>query len=551
MVIECPSCKTKFAIDAEQLAGIENPRFHCSRCNHFFELSAAELGLAPAAPAPAEEDDLSVPGEEPAAGDQAPELDEWTAGSEDFREEAFPGMDEKEPEQLELLPPQEAGTVKGSTYRMSREELENILNSADDISLVTADWPADQGEKHHEADLSQIRQTLLRSVEGEEFAQTLGKREQRSYAEEEEAIGAVAWERELPVQETEEQEPVAPDWETPEPQDQEEAEVRQVPQFGRFEEEEDEAFDEQDEQGPPSWMQAEEQPPPPGPIDFSGKMTVKTNIARLVGIRPTSESTTEEFPEESVEEIREQSYSAVPPKDEIVPPQQQMPETGENMGRLRRMMHESTFARLQRKQLERPFGATEQRASRRYDERRPSGQQLFGLQGKLALLSLLSVPIIVAGLFWIWSATFHRTPPPIKQALHADTQNLPKLAPPGLALVDIKNEVITLDNGKKVLQITGELVNGTAKTYKNIKIEAEVFNKQNQSLNKIVVGLYNGLSNARLQALTETAIEALQAKEAAGVNSLAPNAKIPFRVVVTALTGAEMYSSTKIYSVQA
>src|SRR5262245_34779262 len=38
MVIECPSCSTRFSVDAEQLAGIENPRFHCSRCDHLFEL---------------------------------------------------------------------------------------------------------------------------------------------------------------------------------------------------------------------------------------------------------------------------------------------------------------------------------------------------------------------------------------------------------------------------------------------------------------------------------------------------------------------------------
>ncbi len=38
MVIECPNCVTKFAVDAQQLAEVERPRFHCSRCDHFFEL---------------------------------------------------------------------------------------------------------------------------------------------------------------------------------------------------------------------------------------------------------------------------------------------------------------------------------------------------------------------------------------------------------------------------------------------------------------------------------------------------------------------------------
>ena len=37
MVIECPSCRTKFAVEPGLLAGVSQPRFHCSRCDHFFD----------------------------------------------------------------------------------------------------------------------------------------------------------------------------------------------------------------------------------------------------------------------------------------------------------------------------------------------------------------------------------------------------------------------------------------------------------------------------------------------------------------------------------
>lgn len=40
MVVECPSCKTKFSVDSDLLQGVSNPRFHCSRCDHFFEGAA-------------------------------------------------------------------------------------------------------------------------------------------------------------------------------------------------------------------------------------------------------------------------------------------------------------------------------------------------------------------------------------------------------------------------------------------------------------------------------------------------------------------------------
>ena len=43
-IIQCPSCNTKFALNASQLAGIENPKFHCSRCNTIFSLEEQSNG---------------------------------------------------------------------------------------------------------------------------------------------------------------------------------------------------------------------------------------------------------------------------------------------------------------------------------------------------------------------------------------------------------------------------------------------------------------------------------------------------------------------------
>lgn len=41
-IIQCPACSTKFAINDSQLAAIENPKFHCSRCNTVFALETPE-----------------------------------------------------------------------------------------------------------------------------------------------------------------------------------------------------------------------------------------------------------------------------------------------------------------------------------------------------------------------------------------------------------------------------------------------------------------------------------------------------------------------------
>ena len=38
VVIPCPSCRTKFAVEGSLVASFETPRFHCSRCDAIFEL---------------------------------------------------------------------------------------------------------------------------------------------------------------------------------------------------------------------------------------------------------------------------------------------------------------------------------------------------------------------------------------------------------------------------------------------------------------------------------------------------------------------------------
>ncbi len=37
-VVQCPSCRTRFAVDKETISGLDFPKFHCSRCDHVFSL---------------------------------------------------------------------------------------------------------------------------------------------------------------------------------------------------------------------------------------------------------------------------------------------------------------------------------------------------------------------------------------------------------------------------------------------------------------------------------------------------------------------------------
>lgn len=48
VVVACPSCRTKFAVESTLVAAYETPRFHCSRCDSVFELQQQDT-IAPAA----------------------------------------------------------------------------------------------------------------------------------------------------------------------------------------------------------------------------------------------------------------------------------------------------------------------------------------------------------------------------------------------------------------------------------------------------------------------------------------------------------------------
>ncbi len=43
VIIRCPACETKFAVESTQIADVEIPRFHCSRCDHVFAVEKKEL----------------------------------------------------------------------------------------------------------------------------------------------------------------------------------------------------------------------------------------------------------------------------------------------------------------------------------------------------------------------------------------------------------------------------------------------------------------------------------------------------------------------------
>ena len=144
MVIECPSCHTKFFIDSSQLEEVESPRFHCSRCDHFFELNAESRSTAPE-PQPPEAPQENPPEEsfEAAAQPPAPETDEALTD---------------EAEQLDWLPKSKSGRHK-ETIRVDRTQLTYKVVDGKKVPLITADWPDAPEHEQREVDMRSILDT--------------------------------------------------------------------------------------------------------------------------------------------------------------------------------------------------------------------------------------------------------------------------------------------------------------------------------------------------------------------------------------------------------
>lgn len=43
IVVQCPSCSTKFSLEQERLVGITDPQFHCSKCDHVFTANLSKF----------------------------------------------------------------------------------------------------------------------------------------------------------------------------------------------------------------------------------------------------------------------------------------------------------------------------------------------------------------------------------------------------------------------------------------------------------------------------------------------------------------------------
>jgi len=166
-----------------------------------------------------------------------------------------------------------------------------------------------------------------------------------------------------------------------------------------------------------------------------------------------------------------------------------------------------------------------------------------------------SVPLALTFGVWWWSGHLSMTPEPLKKYFYIEPSGLSQVAPPGLEVKDLHSAFITLDDGSQVLEIQGNIFNGTKSAIGRVKLEAKVFDKANNEVGKLLVDSHLALAEANIQALSSKALKSMQEESASSFVRLNPNDSSKFRVVFTdlgSLTNGKTieWFSTRIYSIE-
>ena len=589
MVIQCPQCKTKFSVNAGQLADVEEPRFHCSRCDHYFEMAIPKNEISPrvdiptAAPLEKPEKLLAESKVEVAASPTIPEATaspliqpeaelslnksdsvitaaatpDKVAGEAPVVSEVpkaqEPSVVEEitidfsmakpiipEAEQLDLLPGEDIAreTALADSFTGTSEERKSLLDD-DDLPQIRAEWPKGPPDHLIEADMSSARELLGKSVS-----------KPLSASIQSESIGSSPSTATLTGLSF--REGVLND----------EVLLGESTSSGKAE--------------PIMFSASAGSVVTPASINTQPIPTAPSFSAKgLKGFGATSKK--EEQEDLDIDQlISEQidisipslpsSASALSATSKIAPSESDTPFT---LGEAEKAKPKTTVVDFERvKEAAREVTGSKAKgvvidsiddlgddspvfpiAGAGLGREERSGFSALSLV--IPVLIFCSGPILFAAGCFIWGRNLEGTPAALASVLHLGNETLPKLPPPGIEVVDLHSEVINLDDGTQVLRVMGDLINSTTRTYKDVQLESSVFDGENRELEKIVVSAHNGLSTtSKINSLRKEALERLQEERATGSFTLKPNDRLPFSLIFTDEVAGAAFFSARIYSVR-
>lgn len=490
MVIECPSCKTKFALDAQQLIGVESPRFHCSRCNHMFEISETQEKK--------ETNSRNIKQQDNGIS-YSPKLNLQNNYSQNDPEDIHMDTTQAhfEPEQLDLL------TDDNDNFTSKSLDVNQLIQSSsisttqhlssDDEFLPITNWPTSDGNKTYEVDLSRYKNTT-------HHQEIKGLQESLPFSNSTEQL-----DRPESLTITSKQPIVKPIQQATSDSSTHELEAKYLEEQKKF-------------------------------LFNNSQLNRKTSASSLT--QPVISS------EASYRTEKNKTY-----KTESLPPTNINEQ--EKKERLISISNTNVDASLNifNKDKDKDI------IKNNLDNNKPRlftslFTTSFNLDALKPLLLLWSIPFVLTLFFALWGSNIKNTPNAFRLLLNLEQENLPRLASPGLALVNLQSQIVSLDNGKKVIDISGELVNATLKTYSDVAIVAKLYDAQNQTLQEKIIHLNNAFQKAKIASLNEEQIEKMQNELSNIKIEIKPNKRLPFRLVFTSIKNEESFFSAKVYNVK-
>ncbi len=480
MVIQCPECGTKFSVESDELDGARsvsaaNPIFHCSRCNHLFDLRGKRKPLARE----------SLPDRVPDGATESPaaESEELAVNTKN------PSKDSK---QLELLSGESAeGT---GSYEWNRKS--SLLADDDDsrLPLITAEWP-DRPDREMEVNLGEIARKTT------PYSRTLvdGPPETRHEFEPVESLpqpkpfvpATTVSTSSLPAA------PLANEYSLA---DQFPSQISVPSQISPQRVPTSLAMDPITERSAPARETAKE---------------VTMDIPPTF-LRTPSSSRPDSAPKRTIPPIETQSNARQIPGGTILhfPPNSRILS---DLPAAARIAMPAMPTRTEAISWTKSLGT--------------------GLAGPLAMLVL----------FWAiaWYGTGLTAP-----LMSIASSGLPRVSPDGIEIQAPRSSVKVLNDGQKVVEVLGNVVNATPKTFKNVFVVVRAFNDKNQKLGEQIVPAVNGLQNVdAVGTLRSDMVQRLQLE--AGVSKpLKPTQAIPFRAVLLADGEVPSYFDARVYSVE-
>ncbi len=147
----------------------------------------------------------------------------------------------------------------------------------------------------------------------------------------------------------------------------------------------------------------------------------------------------------------------------------------------------------------------------------------------LTVSLISSIPAVLCYVFFLLGQNINHAPPVITWFL--SRHEVVSSPPPGIELLNLKSELINKEDQSKTIKISGDIFNATRTSYKEIRVQAGIYDKENKLLKNQLVNL---------QKNTQPETDYLEPNERQGFKLLLSiNEKEP-----------AIWFSAKVYSVQ-